>query len=276
MRLDEARGLVGEAVFWEKDGEVLQVRIFGVTKNMVSIQGTGWNTTGDTAEPRLVDLGELSPVPYRDLLPSTQAELNEFAFGVLVDTHWDFGQTDAALEALRNMNWAAGNTFDGQPPPAGHAEDFAKEAVLAAWRLWQAADPSNAMARAQAGSPVQQPEITGPALVYLVAHSGMGAVKVGVSDASGSRIARHRQRGWQLVAAFQVSTGKAAVSIERDILQWWRTELGLASRVKQHDMPQGGWTETADLVRVDLAATVARICELALVPAARPRPPQGY
>jgi hypothetical protein len=42
------------------------------------------------------------------------------------------------------------------------------------------------------------------------------------------------------------------------------------ARERRQDMPQGGWTETADIHRVDLAGTVARICELALQPGARP------
>jgi hypothetical protein len=35
-------------------------------------------------------------------------------------------------------------------------------------------------------------------------------------------------------------------------------------------MPQGGWTETVAAARIDLAATVTRICNLAVQQDARP------
>jgi len=268
VTINEARDLIGHTVLWDMDGELLDVRIVGVSEAaLVLVQGTGDNLLGETARPRFVRAGELSHVPYLTLLATTQAQFNEFAFSVLVNTRWDFDQTDDALDALRNLNWAAGFDFEGQSPPATRpAERFARDAVLAARRLWRGLDQEAATARAQASSLVQQPAITGPALVYLVAHADLRAVKVGVSEADGSRIAQHRRRGWQLVAAFQVSTGKTAVSIEREVLRWWRTKLGLPACVQQQDMPQGGWTETADAGRVDLAATVARMCELAILP----------
>jgi hypothetical protein len=49
-----------------------------------------------------------------------------------------------------------------------------------------------------------------------------------------------------------------------------RHELGLPSYLRRDQMPQGGWTETVAAGRVDLAATVAHVCELALSPEARP------
>jgi hypothetical protein len=96
-----------------------------------------------------------------------------------------------------------------------------------------------------------------------------GAAKIGVSDAPGSRIAEHRRAGWQLLAAFQV-TAKAAVAIEDEVLRWWRAELGLPPFLWRDQMPQGGWTETVAAGRVDLAATVTRICNLAVQQDARP------
>jgi hypothetical protein len=71
------------------------------------------------------------------------------------------------------------------------------------------------------------------------------------------------------VAAFRV-VGSAAVAIEDDVLGWWRTGLGLPSYLRSDQMPQGGWTETVTAARIDLAATVARVCELALRPGSRP------
>jgi hypothetical protein len=96
-----------------------------------------------------------------------------------------------------------------------------------------------------------------------------GAAKVGIGDMAGSRLAQHRREGWQLVAAFQVAA-KAAVAIEHKVLRRWRHGLGLPSYLKREQMPQGGWTETVAAGRVDLAATVAHVCELTLSPEARP------
>jgi hypothetical protein len=114
-------------------------------------------------------------------------------------------------------------------------------------------------------------------LVYLVTHAAYGAAKVGIADTSGSRLAEHRREGWQILAVFQV-TAKAAVAIETDILRWWRGVLGLPSYLRRDQMPQGGWTETVAAGRVDLAATVTRICNGGCVAASgacltRPRTP---
>ena len=109
-----------------------------------------------------------------------------------------------------------------------------------------------------------------PALVYLITHAAFGAVKVGIADASGLRLAQHRREGWQMLAAFQV-TAKAAIAIETDILRWWRGELALPSYLKRDQMPQGGWTETVAAGHVDLTATVTRICNLAVAS----QPPNG-
>jgi hypothetical protein len=78
------------------------------------------------------------------------------------------------------------------------------------------------------------------------------------------------REGWQILAVFQVSA-KSAAAIETDVLKWWRGALGLPSYLTRDHMPQGGWTETVAAGRVNLAATVTRICNLAV---ASP-PPNG-
>ena len=111
---------------------------------------------------------------------------------------------------------------------------------------------------------------TSAALVYLISHAKLGAAKVGIADMSGLRLAQHRREGWQILAVFQVSA-KSAAAIETDVLKWWRGALGLPSYLTRDHMPQGGWTETVAAGRVNLAATVTRICNLAV---ASP-PPNG-
>jgi len=86
---------------------------------------------------------------------------------------------------------------------------------------------------------------------------------------SGLRLAQHRRKGWQILAVFQVSA-KSAAAIETDVLKWWRGALGLPSYLSRDQMPQGGWTETVAAGRVDLAATVTRMCNRAVQQDARP------
>ena len=145
----------------------------------------------------------------------------------------------------------------------------------------------------------------GAALVYLITHAELAAAKVGIADTSGLRLAQHRREGWQILAVFRVSaksaaakvgiadtsglrlaqhrregwqilavfrvSAKSAAAIETDVLKWWRGALGLPSYLTRGHMPQGGWTETVAAGRVDLAATVTRICKLAVAS----QPPNG-
>ena len=60
--------------------------------------------------------------------------------------------------------------------------------------------------------------------------------------------------------------GRRGSDVERDILRWWRTNLGLSACVQQQDMPQGGWTETADAGRVDLPGATVNAHRLASSP----------
>ena len=64
------------------------------------------------------------------------------------------------------------------------------------------------------------------AIVYLITHPGHNAAKIGIIDADGSRLKKHSQRSWQILATLQVP-GKLALSIEKEILDWWPGELAL-------------------------------------------------
>jgi hypothetical protein len=101
------------------------------------------------------------------------------------------------------------------------------------------------------------------ATVYLITHSGYSAAKIGITDTVGSRVEQHRRRGWDLLTAVHVP-GELALMIEKDVLDWWRAELGLPLHLGKLEMPQGGWTETVDSSEIDLAATVRRIQKLAV------------
>jgi len=104
--------------------------------------------------------------------------------------------------------------------------------------------------------------------VYLITHPGMGAAKVGISDAAGLRLAVHRRAGWQVAAVFSVAARRAA-AVESAMLAGWR-RAGMPSCLARGQRPQGGWTETVALGRLDLAAEVTRLCKLAVQQDARP------
>ena len=92
---------------------------------------------------------------------------------------------------------------------------------------------------------------TGPSIIYLMTHDGFRAIKVGIGAASEVRVSSHAKYGWTLHAKWRVPTGKTAFAVEREILRWWREDLGAPIAVDPRDMPQYGATETAPLVFVD-------------------------
>lgn len=99
------------------------------------------------------------------------------------------------------------------------------------------------------------------AVVYLITHADYGAAKVGITDASEGRLKKHSRRGWQVLYRIDVP-GELAISIETEILDWWRGELGLPTHLGPEEMPQGGWTETVCAEEIDLALTMHRIRQL--------------
>jgi hypothetical protein len=103
------------------------------------------------------------------------------------------------------------------------------------------------------------------AVVYLITHPGFQAVKIGVTDSSGSRLKKHRTRGWQVLCTITVP-GERALFIEAEILDWWRGELALPAYLGPQEMKQGGWTETVSAEEIDLALTISRIRHLGEAP----------
>jgi len=116
----------------------------------------------------------------------------------------------------------------------------------------------------EAAAVLRQSGAGAPALVYVITHADLCAAKIGVSDPAGARIAQHRRAGWQLIAAFRVAAEEAAAIVD-DVLRWWRADLGLPAFLTSDQMPQDGWTETVAAGSINLASTVAHVCELALM-----------
>lgn len=103
-----------------------------------------------------------------------------------------------------------------------------------------------------------------PALVYLVEHDRLKAVKVGITSlaARTDRIRSHTNQGWRPVQFWSVASLRIARNVEQAVISWWRYELGIEPALTTKQMPQGGHTETASLNRVDLEQIKNRVDDL--------------
>ncbi|WP_159424640.1 hypothetical protein [Streptomyces sp. TLI_053] len=102
------------------------------------------------------------------------------------------------------------------------------------------------------------------ALVYLIVHRALGAVKIGIAKAGSRRLALHAAQRWEEIIQIQL-IGRDARAVERAVLQKW-ARLGLPYGVSPTDMPHAGYTETVSLsarseaeVRDDLARALRGI-----------------
>jgi hypothetical protein len=220
--------------------------------------------------------GDPMNVPTAEELARSQADLNEYlAYIIMGESFNELRYVELALEALANHNLAAGfeAEFAGKKPPddLGGRQRRARAAVNAVHSMdimsrWDAGRARLSAKQLQRRAPDDAAPLSaaaGGALIYLITHAKLAAAKVGIADMSGSRLVQHRRNGWQILAVFQVSA-KSAAAIETHVLKWWRGALGLPSYLTRNHMPQGGWTETVAASRLDLAATVTRICNLAV------------
>lgn len=100
-----------------------------------------------------------------------------------------------------------------------------------------------------------------PAVVYLLAHEKWHAAKVGITGAEvqDKRLAEHSRNGWTVVGLWNVDYGGHAETVEDQVLDWWRTELGAPQAITDNRMPQHGKTETASLDDVSLEETATYI-----------------
>jgi hypothetical protein len=107
-----------------------------------------------------------------------------------------------------------------------------------------------------------------PAFVYLIACQRLGALKIGVSNRAENRLREHLRLGWTICESdgqaclWPMSAGRDAERIEREILAWWRDDLGAFPCLASADMPQRGASETAALHAVDADATAIRVSQL--------------
>lgn len=107
-----------------------------------------------------------------------------------------------------------------------------------------------------------------PAFVYLIVCQRLSALKIGVSNRAENRLREHIRLGWAVwetdghACVWPTSSGREAEQIEREILAWWRDELGAPAFLAATDMPQRGASETASLHTADADATAIRVRQL--------------
>src|SRR5271167_616965 len=95
-----------------------------------------------------------------------------------------------------------------------------------------------------------------PSVVYLIALADRGIIKIGVMNAGGDRINKHRSRGWALVDQWTTDDGHKALDLERAVKTWWRDQGAVFC--ERGEVPVGdGYTECVHTENVDVPGTLA-------------------
>ena len=97
-------------------------------------------------------------------------------------------------------------------------------------------------------------------------HQEFQSVKVGISSTKARklRIPTHIKFGWELIREWSLDSANTALTIETIVISKWRNELGAPPSLLPKDMPQGGASETAALLHVDIEDTANYIDRLVL------------
>ena len=82
-----------------------------------------------------------------------------------------------------------------------------------------------------------------PAVVYLLEHAHLSALKLGITHEKSSRIARYESDGWTLLRVWHFARGADAAAVERLSLKWIREDLGMEA-VLDATLMKSGHTET--------------------------------
>ncbi len=97
-----------------------------------------------------------------------------------------------------------------------------------------------------------------PSIVYLIAIPDQGIMTIGVLNAGGDRIAKHRSRGWELVRTWATDDGHQALDLGAAVLSWWRDQG--ATFATRDEVPAGdGFTESVHVGVVDITSTMAYV-----------------
>ncbi len=121
------------------------------------------------------------------------------------------------------------------------------------------------VARPNQGS--SQPSMTtGAGLLYLISNKELHSLKIGISKTNSEtdRIQNHQEYGWQLEKCWNFDDHINAQQVEGATIAWWRNHLKVEPSVAKHEMPQGGYTETASLNSVSLGQVYEYVHDLCL------------
>jgi hypothetical protein len=87
--------------------------------------------------------------------------------------------------------------------------------------------------------------LTAPAVVYVLHHAELAAVKVGITAADSDRVERFIRRSWTLAGTRRFATGAQAREVEQSVLRHLRVAQGLRPYLNEQQTPgTGGSTET--------------------------------
>jgi len=95
------------------------------------------------------------------------------------------------------------------------------------------------------------------ALLYIIYQPELEAIKIGISDISGKRIASHRTKGWKLVAYWHFFERDKARTIESLVVQTLTKKYG--HFLDKSDMPQNGYTETFSAKKVKKSSLIRMV-----------------
>ena len=87
-----------------------------------------------------------------------------------------------------------------------------------------------------------------PALLYIIYHPNLRAIKIGISDISGKRFKAHKTKGWVLIKYWHFFERDKARQIESLVIETLRAKHRVF--LDKQDMPQGGYTETFDASKI--------------------------
>ncbi|MFZ3499312.1 hypothetical protein ACODT5_39910 [Streptomyces sp. 5.8] len=100
-----------------------------------------------------------------------------------------------------------------------------------------------------------------PALVYVLHHQGLNAVKVGITNTGTKRLAAFQSGGWHAVRTMDFATGADAYQVEQAVLKRLRVDLGIPQYLTKEYMPYRGETETACADLIEPLVLWAMVCE---------------
>jgi hypothetical protein len=104
----------------------------------------------------------------------------------------------------------------------------------------------------------------GAGLLYLISSKELNSLKIGISrmNSDTDRIQNHQEYGWHLENCWNFDDHKYAQQVEGATIAWWRNHLKVGPSAQKHEMPQGGYTETASLSSVSITQVYEYVNDL--------------